>query len=200
MEMPVHKLFINYIANHYSEIETKLKIICGRNKQPYDQDALQESIVRCYTAIEKKGFMKDTSPYGIESYVIRTFFNYIREIKRSCQNAKRDYNITSDNINDIYENWYNNTNDTAKVKIANDLYKDYATLYIMMTVEENFDQEHFYLFKLKHLCNMTYKQVCEKSGVKGCRQKILEVKKWLKDNITKEDLNKAFNNQFGEII
>lgn len=47
---------------------------------------------------------------------------------------------------------------------------------------------------------MTYKQVCEKSGVKGCRQKILEVKKWLKDNLTKEDLNKAFNNQFGEII
>lgn len=192
--------FINYINDNYNEVQMKLKMLCGRNKQSYDEDAYHEAVIRCYNAITKKGTLKDSSPYGIESYLIRSYFNYIREVKRSCQHSKRDLNYTSDNINDLYEDWYNRNNNDAMTKIKSDLYKDFATLYIMQKVEAQFDNEHFYLFKLKTLCEMTYKQLCEKTGVKGCRQKVVEVKKWLHDNLSKDEVNDAFYKLYGDLL
>lgn len=191
--------FLIYINNNYSQIQLKLKMLCGRNKQRYDQDAMQEAIIRCYNAIEKKGTMTDPSPYGMESYLIRSYFNFVKEEARSCKNSRRDMNITSDNIHTVYEDWYNTNHDSAADKIKSDLFKDFSTLYIMTLVEQNFDQEHFYLFKLKTLANMTYREVCEKSGCRGCRTKILEVKDWLKTNVTKEDINKTFYEIYGEL-
>ena len=175
-------------------------MLSGRNKQPYDKDAFQESIVKCYTYIKKKVKMKDTSPYGIESYLIRTYLNYIKEIKRSAQTAKRDFNYNSDNIGEIYERFYNANNDTAKVKIASDLFKDFSILYIMTQVEDNFDQESFYLYRLKTLSNLTYQQIAQKTQNKGSRQKILEVKEWVKNNIFKDDVRKAFNIIYSDLI
>jgi hypothetical protein len=47
---------------------------------------------------------------------------------------------------------------------------------------------------------MTYKQVYEKTKIKGARQKILEVKAWVQDNVAKEDIKKAFNAVYGELL
>lgn len=199
-QIPDCEIFISHIGTHYNEIEEKLKMLSGRNKQPYDKDAFQESIVKCYTYIKKKVKMKDTSPYGIESYLIRTYLNYIKEIKRSAQTAKRDFNYNSDNIGEIYERYYNSNNDTAKVKIASDLFKDFSILYIMTQVEDNFDQESFYLYRLKTLSNLTYQQIAQKTQNKGSRQKILEVKEWVKNNIFKDDVRKAFNIIYSDLI
>lgn len=199
-QIPDCEIFISHIGTHYNEIEEKLKMLSGRNKQPYNKDAFQESIVKCYTYIKKKVKMKDTSPYGIESYLIRTYLNYIKEIKRSAQTAKRDFNYNSDNIGEIYERYYNTNNDTAKVKIASDLFKDFSILYIMTQVEDNFDQESFYLYRLKTLSNLTYQQIAQKTQNKGSRQKILEVKEWVKNNIFKDDVRKAFNIIYSDLI
>lgn len=199
-QIPDCEIFISHIGTHYNEIEEKLKMLSGRNKQPYDKDAFQESIVKCYTYIKKKVKMKDTSPYGIESYLIRTYLNYIKEIKRSAQTAKRDFNYNSDNIGEIYERYYNANNDTAKIKIASDLFKDFSILYIMTQVEDNFDQESFYLYRLKTLSNLTYQQIAQKTQNKGSRQKILEVKEWVKNNIFKDDVRKAFNIIYSDLI
>ena len=69
-----------------------------------------------------------------------------------------------------------------------------------MTVEENFDGEYFYLFKLKQLCGYTYKQLTQKTNIKGARQKVLDVKAWLKNNLTKDEINKAFINIYGDLL
>ncbi len=199
-QMPDCELFINHVGNHYKEIETKLKMLSGRNHQPYDKDAYQEVIIKCYKRIQTKGVLNDKTPYGIESYLIKSYFNFLVDIKRSAEKQKRDLNYNSDNIQDLYEKFYNANNDTARTKIASDLFKDFSILYIMTRVEDNFDQESFYLFRLKHLCELTYRQVYEKTHIKGARQKILEVKQWLKDNIMKEDIKKAFNTIYGNII
>lgn len=193
-------IFINHINKNYEDIVTKLKILCGQRHQSFDEDIFHESILRCHKAITKKGKLNDTSPYGIESYLIRSYFNLVLETKRSCQHSKRDMNYNSDNIGELYEDWYNNHNNDAITKIKSDLYKDFSTLYIMMKVEEQFDNEHFYLFKLKTLCEMTYKQLCEKTSVKGCRQKVVEVKNWLKENLSKEEINNAFYQMYGELL
>ena len=72
-------------------------------------------------------------------------------------------------------------------KEGNDMFKDFSILFIMMLVEKNFDNEHFYLFKLKELMpDMTYKKLAEQTKMKAVRQKVVEVKNWLKHNVTKE--------------
>lgn len=192
--------FLQHINDNYELVKTKLKMLCGRNKMKFDEDVYHESMIRCYNAIVKKGKLNDNSSYGIESYLIRSFFNLIKEMKRSAINSKRDNNINSDNINDVYEIWYNANNNTSRLKLLNDLWIDFATLYIMHKVEKEFDNEYFYLFKLKTLCALTYKQISNKTNIKSCRQKIISVKSWVKENIKKEEISAAFYAQYNNLI
>ena len=73
------ELFLDYIGKHYNNIQQKLKMLCGKNKQPYSQDYFHESIIRCTNAIQKKGKLNDTSNYGIQAYLIRSYFNLDKE-------------------------------------------------------------------------------------------------------------------------
>ena len=194
-------IFINYINDQYDEVVNTMKILCGQRNQVFDEDIYHESILRCYKAIEKKGFLLDKSPYGIISYLLRSYFNLVTENKRAACNAKRDQNYTSDNIGGLYEDYYNSNFTDARQKVVSDLFKDFSVLYIMMVVEQNFDNESFYLFKLKELCkDMTYKKLSEKTGLRGVRQKVVNVKKWIQANISKEDIRKEFYEIYGDII
>ena len=47
---------------------------------------------------------------------------------------------------------------------------------------------------------MTYKKLSEKTGLKGVRQKVVTVKKWVQQNISKEDIRKEFYLIYGDII
>ena len=193
--------FLKHINDNYIDIETKIKMLCGRNKQRFDEDLFHEAILRCYKCIEKKGGMNDSSPSGIEGYLIRSYFNLVKEIKRSAMNAKRDQNYNSDNIGGLYEDYYNSHNVDSREKVTQDLFRDFATLYLLMLIETNFDSEHFYLFKLKELIpNMTYKLLSEKTKIRGVRQKVVECKKWLKENVTKEMIRKEFFEIYGDIL
>ena len=194
-------IFLNYVNDNYIGIEKKIKMLCGRNKQRFDEDIFHDTILRCYNAIERKGGMNDSSPSGIEGYFIRSYFNLVKEFKRSAQCSKRDMNYNSDNISSLYEDYYNSHNLDAREKIVNDLYKDFSILYILMVVESNFDNEHFYLFKLKMLMpDMTYKKLQEKTNMKAVRQKVVEVKRFIQSNVTKEDIRKEFFEIYGDII
>lgn len=196
-----HTIFINYINDHYDEVKQTLKILSGQRNQSFNEDAFHESIIRCHNAIKKKGYLNDKSSYGITSYLIRSYFNNILENKRAACNAKRDQNYTSDNIGGLYEDYYNSHFTDARQKVINDMFKDFSVLYIMMIAEQNFDQEHFYLFKLKELIpDMTYKKLAEKTRLKGVRQKVVEVKKFIQQNVTKEMIKEEFFSIYGDIL
>jgi hypothetical protein len=47
---------------------------------------------------------------------------------------------------------------------------------------------------------MTYKQVAEKTNLKGVRTRILEVKKWLKENITKDEVKDKFYEIYKDLL
>ena len=195
------ELFLDYVNDHYNDIIAKLKILCGQRRQRFDEDTYHESILRCHKAIEKKGKLNDTSPYGIESYLIRSYFNLVIEIKRSCSHRKKDLNYNSDNIGGLYEDYYNSNFTDARQKVISDMFKDFSTLYIIMLVEKNFDQEHLYLFKMKELIpDMTYKKLAEKTQMKAVRQKVVTVKNWLKANVTKDEIRKSFFEIYGDLI
>ena len=200
--MTDHRLYLNYINDHYNELKFKYYNFCKLQHYDWDEDVFSDTILKCYESIEKKGKLNDTTPYGMESYTFLAFKNNIRNEKRYCRNKNRDKNISSDNINDLYEEFYNKSNDSATVKIQNDLFKDYAILYIMLKVEEHFDPEHVYLFKVKTLTSgMTFKKLAEAcKNIKSTRKKILEVQHWIKENVSKEDIRKSFFEQFGDLI
>lgn len=191
--------FINHISSHYEELQCKFKEYCRLNNYQWDWDIFQDTIVKCHELIGKKGLLNKT-PYGIESYFFVSFRNNVRREKQYARNVKRDLNYSSENIGRAYEDWYNANKLTTRDKIISDLWKDYATLYIMTRVEQNFNPEYFYLFKLKTLSLMTYKQIREKTNIKSARKKILEVSDWVKHNITKEEIKTEFDEQFGEML
>jgi DNA-directed RNA polymerase specialized sigma24 family protein len=195
-----NRLFINYINDHYKQLYYKYRQFCKEKDYEWSEDIFQDTIVNCYSAITKKGNLQDTSNQGIENYFFKSFkMNLMRE-KQYARNQKRDLNVEADDVDVMYEEWTNNNKEDARTKIVSDMWKDFSCLYIMMLVEEQFDDEHFYLFRLKHLCNMTYKQLTDKTGIKGVRQKILDVKQWLKDNLKKEEINKAFQLAYGDLL
>ena len=71
----------------------------------------------------------------------------------------------------------------------------------MKRVELEFDNEHFYLFRLKYLItDMTYKKLQEKTKLKKVRQKVVEVRKWVQDNITKQMIKDEFYGLYGDLL
>ena len=101
----------------------------------------------------------------------------------------------------MYEDWYNENNSPARVKLLKDLWKDFLVLFIMTKVEDNFDSEHFLLFRLKYLIpQMTYKKLQEKTQAKKCRQKVVNVKNWVRDNVSKDEAKKIFTLMYGDLI
>lgn len=192
--------FMHYINDNYNYLKYKYINFCKEHNYVFDEDIFSDTILKCYEAINKKGKLEDTTDQGIQNYFFISFKMNLKREGQYARNQKRDRNVDSDSINDLYESWYNDNNVSAMEKIKSDLFKDFSILYIMTVVEDNFDTEHFYLFKLKTLANLTYKQLQDKTKIKASRQKVINVKNWLKDNVTKDMIKSAFNAMYGNLM
>ena len=189
--------FINTVNDNYETIKKELQSYCDSVGQSFDEDIFQDTILKCYTLIDKQGIMKDSSYQGCKNFMFQSFKRNLKRETQYARNQKRDGNIT--NIGK-YNEIYLNSKLTSEEKLKSDLRKDFFTLYLLGKVEENFDDEHFYLFRLKTFTNMTYAALAEKTGIKGCRQKVVDVKNWLKENVSKEEIEKAFEDNYGDMI
>lgn len=47
---------------------------------------------------------------------------------------------------------------------------------------------------------MTFKKLAEQTKVKASRKKVIDVMHWVKENVTKEQIKKAFNEIYGNLI
>lgn len=192
--------FLNWFSQNYTMLKYKYAKYCKLQNYEFDEDIFSDTYMKIYDIIIKKG-MKDTSEKGFDNYTFKAFQNNIRNEQRYCRNKKRDRNINSDNINGIYEEWFNTNNITAREKLTSDLFKDFSILYIMATVEEHFDANHFYLYRMKTLIpNMTYKKLREMTGDKDSRNKVIEVSRYIKENVKREDIKKAFQEKYSELL
>lgn len=196
----IAKRYLEWFSLNYKTLKNKYRRFCKEKDYDWNEDIFSDTYLKIYESISKKGLI-DTSNQGFDNYTFRSFKQNLQREKQYCRVSKRDMNYNSDNINDIYEIWYNENNSPARVKLLNDLYKDFATLYILTKVEDNFDSEHFLLFRLKYLIpNMTYKKLQEKTQAKKCRQKVIEVRDWVRQNISKDDIKKVFNKMYSDLI
>lgn len=189
--------FINTVNDNYSTIKKELQSYCDSVGEKFDEDIFQDTIIKCYTLIDKNGEMKDSSYQGCKNFMFQAFKRNLKREQQYARNQKRDGNVTNlSKHNEVYLN----SKLTQEEKLKSDLYKDFATLYLMKKVEEQFDGEHFYLFRLKTFTNMTYAQLAEKTGIKGCRQKVVDVKNWLKDNVKQQDIKDEFDEIYGDLL
>lgn len=196
----IAKEYLNWFSSQYNLLKNKYRKFCSEKQYDWDEDVFSDTYLKIYDSICRNG-LQDPTPQGFDNYTFRSFKQNIQREKQYCRVSKRDLNYTSDSINTAYESWYNEHNDSSINKIRNDLYKDFAVLYIMHRVESEFDQEHFRLFNLKTMIpNMTYKKLQEKTHCTSCRQKVVDVKNWVKENISKGEITAAFNKMYGNLL
>lgn len=188
--------YFTCISQNYNNLKQVCKDVCKRNKEQYSEDALNDTVIQVHKIIQKKGKLDDMSDNGIMRYFVRSYVNNLRMKKRYAYHKKRDYNITQEEFNDRYEQSLSSKRD----KIIKDLLEDFSVLYIMKLVELNFPPEQLYLYKLKMICNKTYKQIHDKTRIKKSRDKIIEVNKWVKQNLTRDVIKKEFMSIYGDLI
>ena len=189
--------FLKWINDNYQIQKDKLLAFCNDKKYDFDEDIFSDTYLKIYDKILKYG-IKDDSDKGFDNYMFISFkINTIRD-RQYARNQKRDGNVI--NLSGAYEA-FKNTELSQEEKLKSDLYKDFATLYLLHKAEQQFDQESFYLFKLKVFeKGLTYKQLQEKTGIKGCRQKVVNVKNWLKENVRQQEVKEEFDNIYGDIL
>ena len=188
--------YFTCIKQNYNNLKQVCKDVCKRNKEQYSEDALNDTVIQVHKIIQKKGKLDDMSDNGIMRYFVRSYVNNLRMEKRYAYHKKRDYNITQEEFNDRYEQSLSSKRD----KIIKDLLEDFSVLYIMKLVELNFPPEQLYLYKLKMICNKTYKQIHDETSIKKSRDKIIEVNKWVKNNLTRDVIKKEFFDIYGDLI
>lgn len=188
--------YFTCINKNYNNLKQVCKDVCKRNKEQYSEDALNDTVIQVHKIIQKKGKLDDMSDNGIMRYFVRSYVNNLRMEKRYAYHKKRDYNITQEEFNDRYEQSLSSKRD----KIIKDLLEDFSVLYIMKLVELNFPPEQLYLYKLKMICNKTYKQIYDETRIKKSRDKIIQVNKWVKQNLTRDVIKKEFFDIYGDLI
>lgn len=189
-------VYFTCLNKNYNNLKQVCKDVCKRNQEQYSEDTLNDTVIQIHKIIQKKGKLDDMSDNGIMRYFVRSYVNNLRCEKRYAYHKKRDYNITQEEFNDRYEQSLSSKRD----KIIKDLLEDFSVLYIMKLVELNFPPEQLYLYKLKMICNKTYKQIHDETKIKKSRDKIIEVNKWVKHNLTRDVIKKEFFEIYGDLI
>lgn len=182
--------FLSAASKNYVEFKRKMKAYCTVTQQEWDEDVYGDTITKCYDTIKKQGKLSDRTEAGAMSYLFKSFVTNIKRDKLYARQKKRDSN---ENLTEAYENYLEKTQMTTDEKILSDTKKDFTVLYILLKAKENFDDESFHLFQMKMLGNLTYKQLQQRTSSRAIRQKVSSVKRWLKENIKKEDIDKAFD-------
>lgn len=199
MHSEVANKYLQWLAENYDEQKAKLKTFCLSSGFTFDEDVFSDTTLKIYDKITKNG-MDDPTPNGFDKYLFMSFkINTIRE-RQYARNAREDDNLNGE-VDGAYEEWYNKNYSTEIEKLRKDLWLDYASLYMISKVDENFDEEHSYLFRLKTFVpKMTYKRLRRETNIKNVRQKVVDVRNWLKENVSKDEIKKAFNTKYGNLL
>lgn len=182
--------YLNWVADNYDNLKLTYQKFCSHQRFKYDDDIFSDTILKVAEQIDKQP-LKDSTPNGYLNY---TFLSFKNNLKREKQYSRVKNRIEMTGITDAYEDYFNNANDSSTVKVLKDLKEDFSILYIIKKAEQVFPSEYIYCFKLKFLYKLTYKQLQEKCpAIRNTRQKVIDVLHWLKENLSKEELDKAFS-------
>lgn len=190
--------FIKYTGEHYEELRRLLLAYCRNRGEEFDDDLFHQTVINCYDTITKKGKMTDPSPKGMKDYFFKAFkTNMIRE-KQYARNKNRTA------LEDFVTAWesFLESCPSADEKVEEDLRKDFSAWYIAGRAEEAAMEgaigiEAFHLWRIKTFMGYTYQQLKEVTKAEKVREKVLSVKHWLQANVTRKDIDNAFDERYG---
>ena len=184
--------FLQLVNRKYSDFKKKWAKHAIEKGIEFDEDVYSDSIIKVYDYIVKNG-MKDSSDEGLANYFFRSFITNSKREKVYAREKLKDMNVDACEEGDKDDNGETE----LQHKIRNEIYGDYAMYYILRLVEENFDSITFHCFRLYYIVNkMTYERLREVTKVKDAKKRVLQVRSWLQDNLTKKQLIKDFNKYY----
>lgn len=187
--------WMEVISVRYQEIKEGFIMECRKTMTDFDEDIFHSTILNCYNTIKLKG-LTDLTEQGMKNYLFRSFKMNTKREALYMRNARRDNNISGVDAMSVYER--NGLEDeTTEEKVRKQLLDDYSVVYILNMVENNFDIISFYCFRLKWLIpKMTYQRLREITKVKDCKKRCIDIMKWLKENVNKEDILTEFEKEY----
>ena len=183
--------YINYISTIYEEY---IEVFSNMYN---DEDLAGEVLLKTYNCIKNNGLstIDLETEEDLKKKVFKNYFfisaklTNITNKKYQQKSPIRDTNENIDTIDDL----------PTEEKIKNQIYKDYRVMYIINTVEENFDAIDYRCFRLYHLLkNMTYAKLRQLTGVKNAKMRVITINKWLRQNITEQQILESFNREFND--
>lgn len=187
--------WMEVISIKYNEIKEGFIMECRKTMTDFNEDIFHSTILNCYNTIKLKG-LTDLTEQGMKNYLFRSFKMNTKREALYMRNARRDNNISGADAMSVYER--NGLEDeTTEEKVRKQLLDDYSVVYVLKMVENNFDIISFYCFRLKWLIpKMTYQRLREITKVKDCKKRCIDVMKWLKENVNKEDILTEFEKEY----
>lgn len=182
------KRFLKFANEHYEDYKKKWAKYLYDKQVDFDEDVFSDTILKVYDYIEKNG-INDTTDSGLANYWFKSFNTNIKREKQYSRNINRDKNI--DATEELSKEM--NGEDELKLKIRSQVFDDWSVVYILMLVENNFDSISFHCFRLYYILDkMTYSKLREITKVPDSKKRVVTIKNWLKDKLTKKQLEKEF--------
>ena len=181
--------WLQYIGTIYEEYRMKYFKMANDLNYKVNEDMLNDTILACYNSIARNN-LSDTTEQGMRNYLFRAF--------KVNLNAKSTYDKRKGVVDDLsaLAEQYENQGEATYNKIKKQLFEDYSLIYILEMVENNFDTISFNVFRLKTMLPCTYQKLREITKVKDCKKRVVNVMKWVRNNITKKEILTNFNKTY----
>lgn len=133
-------VFYSFLSKNYKDVVKKYKQMCFLQHLTFNEDTLQDTIIKVADIITKKG-LKGKTEKDIENYFFNSFrFNLYQE---HLQEGKRK---KDDNIN-VYLLEIEDTQYDESVKQESDI----ATHYLFNKIKEEFDATTVAIWRLRYM-------------------------------------------------
>ena len=177
--------WLKTIGECYEEYKKKYFKMFSDLNYNFTEDIFNDTIIACYNSIARNN-IKDKSLQGYRNYLFRS-------IKINV-NAISNYDKRKDIVDDLtaLAEQYETQGEATYNKIKKQLFDDYSLIYILEQVENNFDTITFHCFRLKTMLPCTYQRLREITKVKDAKKRVVKVNKWLRENMTRQDIYNAF--------
>ena len=182
--------WLQYIGTIYEEYRKKYFKMANNLNYNVNEDMLNDTIIACYNSIARNN-LSDTTEQGMRNYLFRAF--------KVNLNAISNYDKRKDIVDDLtaLAEQYENQRETTYNKIKKQLFEDYALIYILEQVENNFDTITFNVFRLKTMLEKcTYQKLRDITKVRDCKKRVVKVMKWVRENITEKEILTNFKKTY----
>lgn len=163
---------------------------------PNGEDIVGETLLKTHRTILHKGLETINGKEGQEERE-QVFKNYFFISSKLNSFTEQENIARQNNIKNLDFNPYDDY--TTEEKVRNQLYNDFKVMYLINTVENNFDVIDYRCFRLYHLLKgMTYAKLRDMTGIKNCKTRVVRINKWLRENIAESDIRKEFEDIYHE--